>query len=145
MINNRFLMMMVLAFSLPSFSTQASPPPNTINAAPAAGKVGVLTSFSYTLTYTKVSTSPVFQISYSKTGEAPWKVIKFSFPYSSNYTETTIGTTVTRIAMIGSYKPVAADVSKNGVIRVCEYAQSDLKNPVACVSSPFSVAKKVPG
>ena len=142
MINNKILMMMVLAFSLPSFSTQASPPPNIINSTPASGKVGVLTSFSYTFTYTKDSTAPVFQISYSKTGKAPWKVISFSFPYSANYTETTIGATVTRIATVGSYKPIPSDVSKIGVIRVCNYAQSDLKNPVACVSNPFSVTKK---
>ena len=142
MIENKFLMVMALAITLPSLSVQASPPPNSINATPSSGRVGVANSFSYTYTYSK---SSIFQYSYSKTGNAPWKVIKFSFPYSSNYTETTIGTTVTRIAMIGSYKPVATDVSKNGVIRVCEYAQSDLKNPVACVSSPFSVAKKVPG
>jgi len=142
MINNRISLVVAFAIMLPSISAQASSPPDSINATPAAGKVGVPTSFSYTFTYTKDSTSPVFQISYSKTGKAPWKVIKFGFPFSNSYAETTIGTTVTRLATIGSYKPVASDVSKNGVIRVCDYSQSDLRNPIACITNPFIVSKR---
>ena len=128
--------------SISADSPSPSPPPNSINATPSTGKVGVPTNFSYTFTYAKESAPPSFQISYSKTGHAPWKVIKKFNPYSTNIIETTVGTTVTRLATIGSYRPVATDVSKNGVIRVCDYSQSDLKTPLACISSPFVVSRR---
>ena len=141
MIENRFLIMMALAITLPSLSVQASPPPNSINATPSSGRVGVANSFSYTYTYSK---SSIFQYSYSKTGNAPWKVIKFGLPLIRDSNFTVDGSTITEIGTIGSYKPVASDVSKKGVIRLCNYSPTlgDLKNPIACVSSPFSVSKK---